>query len=68
MGGIVWRLAMDVLAIGQALEGPSSSVMQYGIGRYIQGDDVHYWDDVLSKDQLDLICGISYVKHGMIYI
>ncbi|KAJ7234858.1 hypothetical protein C8J57DRAFT_1379906 [Mycena rebaudengoi] len=43
MGGIVWRIAVDVLGLDHVLAGPSSS---------------DRWDDMLSPVEADMICGL----------
>jgi hypothetical protein len=65
MGGIVWRLAIETLSIEDVLKGPSLSVSRHGIGRCLPGDGTSYWDDTLSLDQLNLICGLNLIENGM---
>jgi hypothetical protein len=59
-GGIVWRLAINTVEIAQVLSGPSDEVFEYG--RAItdtNGEEL--WDDALSEDELNLICGVYKV-------
>jgi hypothetical protein len=65
MGGIVWRLAIETLSIEDVLKGPSLSVSRHGIGRCLPGDGTSHWDDTLSLDQLNLICGLNLIENGM---
>jgi hypothetical protein len=68
MGGIIWRLAIEILSIEDVLKGPSSSVSLHGIGRCLPSDGIDHWDDMLSVDQLDLICGLNLVENGMFFL
>ncbi|KDQ30234.1 hypothetical protein PLEOSDRAFT_1081782 [Pleurotus ostreatus PC15] len=54
-GGIVWRLARDVVDIGDVLAGPTDHAMIWT--RTVSSDDYAYVDDTLSDYELDLICG-----------
>lgn len=61
-GGIVWRIAMDALgyeyALDEVLRGPSEDCVDFGgIPQYLV-DGTELWDDALSEDELDLICGV----------
>ncbi|KAI0634147.1 hypothetical protein C8Q77DRAFT_1056369 [Trametes polyzona] len=62
-GGIVWRLAVEVLHGGLpdvVTAGPSKDVYSWGQPfRPERGDD--YYDDALSSDELDAICGVNKV-------
>jgi hypothetical protein len=59
-GGIVWRLAIDVLGIDDVLRGPSEDSYQFGVRHNATGL-VPSCDDILSEDELDLICGVYKV-------
>ncbi|RPD52484.1 hypothetical protein L227DRAFT_589669 [Lentinus tigrinus ALCF2SS1-6] len=62
-GGIVWRIALEVLGedgIAAACKGPSTNVYEYSEAfRPPYGED--WYDDVLSRDELDAICGMYKV-------
>ena len=62
-GGIVWRIAMEIMHGGlveAALAGPSEDVYYYGeMYRPDHGDDSY--DDGLTNDELRLICGVYRV-------
>lgn len=63
-GGIVWRLAIDILEPGIVLKGPSEFFELTG-KPYLLGED-EMWDDTLSESELDFICGVFRVpKLGM---
>ncbi|KAI1789776.1 hypothetical protein LXA43DRAFT_892236 [Ganoderma leucocontextum] len=63
-GGIVWRLALEILGAGPSVElaqqGPSSDVWHYGQAFVPSRGDASY-DDALSSDELDVICGVYKV-------
>ncbi|KAI8989149.1 hypothetical protein BD414DRAFT_415633 [Trametes punicea] len=68
-GGIVWRLALEILgedAVSYALKGPSSDVSRYG--RALQPSrGPLYYDDALLPEEIDIICGtykIAESGHG----
>ena len=62
-GGLVWRLALEALGdtfLQHAAKGPSPDVYHYGDRfRPRRGDD--WYDDQLSTDELDVICGVYKV-------
>ncbi|KAK0222259.1 hypothetical protein IW262DRAFT_1270575 [Armillaria fumosa] len=59
-GGLIWRLAHDVEGDRSedfVLTGPSSRVTQIGgVHHTAEGDEL--WDEILTDDQIDIICGI----------
>jgi len=64
-GGIIARLAREVLPNSNALSGPSSEALSGHHARYTYGDEI-YVDDRFLDEELELICG-TYVleKHGV---
>jgi hypothetical protein len=67
-GGIVWRLAklvLDERRDSDALRGPSSDVDIYGKALSLNPSGARFWDDVLSTEELDLICGVHQIYTGM---
>ena len=58
-GGIIARLAREVLPNSNALSGPSSDALSGHRARFIFGDEI-YVDDNFLEDELGLICG-TYV-------
>ena len=54
--GIIWRLAIDVLESDVVLDGPCSYFEWSGQCRLIRSRQL--WDDALSAEELDLICGV----------
>jgi hypothetical protein len=70
VGGIVWRLALDALGYQPALDGPSMDAPVYGCRHSspVLGDTLsseHGYDDSLSPDELDLVCGVYLVDTGL---
>lgn len=66
-GGIVWRIAIESLNLLNAVDGPSEIVFE--LGRCFAGNDgENYWDDWLTDDEIDLICGVYQVKTGAYFI
>ena len=55
-GGIIARLAREVLPNSNALSGPSSEALKGDRARFICDDEI-YVDDDFSDDELRLICG-----------
>lgn len=57
-GGIVWRIAREVIRDGDALAGPSVTLTQDGFGSSIRSLDNSIWgDDSLSHVELEIITG-----------
>lgn len=58
-GGIVWRLAIELFrdrAEDVVVNGPSDDVIRFGSSMSYSGNE--YWDDALTDDEMDLICGV----------
>jgi len=65
-GGIIGRLAKEHLAIESACLGPSSSVTIHRIGFNITDNTGKmYWDDQLTEDEVNVICGLHRCYTGM---
>jgi len=66
-GGIVWRLSKGFLGIEEVLLGPSDTSKEYGFG-LLDNDPSSpgnkLCDDMLSKNELDLICGLHSSATG----
>ncbi|KAF7365943.1 hypothetical protein MVEN_00469700 [Mycena venus] len=63
-GGVVARIARAVLTFEDALLGPSDDVTYHGVHLINKRFDETYWDDQLTADELDLICGVYHVATG----
>ncbi|THH10985.1 hypothetical protein EW146_g8202 [Bondarzewia mesenterica] len=59
--GIMWRITVQVLKLGIVLLGPSKYIFQTRDAVVLGPVHAPLWDDALSKDELDLICGIYKV-------
>jgi hypothetical protein len=59
-GGILWRLAQDVVSEKAVTRGPSTSVSVDGSVLGSIGD-FHLVDDALSSSEMDVICGVYFV-------
>ncbi len=59
-GGIVWRLAEEVIGIDECLEGPSVETLVHRRGHVYPTADPSFdlCDDDLSTVELDIICGV----------
>ncbi|TDL14815.1 hypothetical protein BD410DRAFT_693857, partial [Rickenella mellea] len=63
-GGIVWRLAIETLGSTAALSGPSQEVFTCGHQIILANGDA-WWDDDLTSEELDLICGKYRISTGI---
>ncbi|KAG6839301.1 hypothetical protein C0991_004046 [Blastosporella zonata] len=61
-GGLVARLAHDIVPLREVHQGPLDNVYQDGI--FIGKDGTGYYDDVLSAAEINLICGVYRVETG----
>jgi hypothetical protein len=61
-GGIIWRLAKDIVPEVAAMNGPSSEVAN--TGQAIMCEGKYLWDDQLMEEELNLICGVYKVYTG----
>ncbi|KAJ7666671.1 hypothetical protein DFH06DRAFT_1383929 [Mycena polygramma] len=65
-GGIVGQLARQIVDEKTASRGPSSDVFLNGICLCDGHSEGAYWDDVLTEQNIDLICGVYEVATGRI--
>lgn len=65
-GGIILRIAKEHLSPEPAGMGPSSAVTDFclGFGTEDHINGCLYWDDQLSEDELDIICGTHHLHTG----
>jgi hypothetical protein len=59
-GGILWRLAQDVVSEKAVTRGPSTSVSVAG-SVLCSVKKFHLVDDGLSSSEMDIICGVYFV-------
>ncbi|KAL0563928.1 hypothetical protein V5O48_018129 [Marasmius crinis-equi] len=67
MGGIVARLARDAVNPKDVLDGPTPDVdKEWGKGEcFTPGEGMKvYWDDVLTEEEINLVCGVYDVAKG----
>ena len=60
-GGIIWRIAMEVLSEEAVLLGPSDDI---NVTYTLCIADINYADDDLTSDELELICGVYKVLNS----
>ncbi|EEB89416.1 hypothetical protein MPER_12486 [Moniliophthora perniciosa FA553] len=68
-GGILARLACDAVDDATVCSGPTENVMvPGGMGECLRVVHGHegYWDDQLSEDEIDLICGVYEITSGTV--
>jgi hypothetical protein len=63
-GGIVARIAREALSVEDVDRGPSDSVFEDGLCLESSPLSLAYWDDCLTGDEVDLICGVYRVDTG----
>jgi hypothetical protein len=65
MGGIVSRLTREAALYDQVWYGPSDDVLLEGICFWSGASSTPaYWDDRLTEDELNLVCGVYKVDTG----
>ena len=62
-GGLVGRLAREVVSFDEVFQGCSENVYESGI--FISPGGTGYYDDVLSEQEINLICGVHHVGRGL---
>ena len=71
-GGIIWRLAVDglgSLSESLVLDGPSLDVLQHGHTVKCGNNKQNWlWDDALSNQDRDIICGIYKVYTSQFFL
>ncbi|KAJ6597985.1 hypothetical protein B0H10DRAFT_1693939, partial [Mycena sp. CBHHK59/15] len=58
-GGIVWRLACNILSSDTVFTGPSVAAVKHQFESSLISTDM--WDDILIEEELNLICGMHRV-------
>jgi len=66
--GLIWRIAMDSIALGVALRGPSKLAREFG-DLVADPTGKQFVNDNLSEDEMDLICGkwVIYTGQGGLF-
>jgi len=65
-GGLLWRLALEHLGEESASFGPSSAVLEHGLGFVCTMQNQVFGDDELTHDEIAVICGLYYQCTGML--
>ncbi|KAJ7166518.1 hypothetical protein C8R43DRAFT_877968, partial [Mycena crocata] len=63
-GGIIGRLARAVVPDEEVLRGPSDDATINGICLWDGHSQQAYWDDTLTEQEIDLICGVYHISTG----
>ncbi|KAJ3897837.1 hypothetical protein F5879DRAFT_1072835 [Lentinula edodes] len=61
-GGIISRLAREVVDVNDVCDGPTGHALQegeYSLCVWEAGQNRAFWDDQLTNEEMDLICGLS---------
>jgi len=67
MGGIVARLARDVVSYETVCLGPSDNVEYDGLQLSHQSQMLAFFDDQLTEDDVNVICGVYKVDTGELF-
>ncbi|KAJ6484901.1 hypothetical protein C8R45DRAFT_931335 [Mycena sanguinolenta] len=65
-GGIIGRLAREDVPQARACLGPSSEVFYTGARFWDGHSQTAYWDDALTDQEIDLICGVYEIATGRV--
>ncbi|KAK7030162.1 hypothetical protein R3P38DRAFT_2524007, partial [Favolaschia claudopus] len=63
-GGIIARIAREVLTIEDGLLGPGDEVTRNGICFWDGHTPGALWDDQLTEDEIDIVCGVYHIATG----
>ncbi|KAJ7823324.1 hypothetical protein B0H14DRAFT_2370220 [Mycena olivaceomarginata] len=63
-GGIVGRLACTLISDAEVLWGPTDEVTVDGLCMWDGHSEYAYWDDYLTDQEIDLICGVYHISTG----
>ncbi|KAJ7475550.1 hypothetical protein B0H11DRAFT_1727461 [Mycena galericulata] len=63
-GGIIRRLAFEVVDNTLASVGPGSEVFETGVRFWDGSSSAAYWDDTLTDQEIDIICGVYEIATG----
>ncbi|KAK7036723.1 hypothetical protein VNI00_011388 [Paramarasmius palmivorus] len=68
VGGIVGRIARNIVVEELVLRGPSENVQETG-AFFTDDGQSGYWDDQLTEDEVDAICGVYDIRmKGQFYL
>lgn len=63
-GSLVTRLARDIVSFDDVYNGPTENIFETGFYLYREDTPFGLWDDCLTEDELDLICGVYRIDTG----
>ncbi|KAJ7655292.1 hypothetical protein DFH06DRAFT_497154 [Mycena polygramma] len=63
-GGVIGRIARAEVSLEAVFRGPNDNVLADGICLWDGHSTSAYWDDCLTEEETDLICGIYHVATG----
>jgi hypothetical protein len=64
-GGIIGRLCLEDINDDRASQGPSDEVLENGVRFWDGQSQTAYWDDALTPQEIDLICGVYVLPTGL---
>lgn len=64
-GGILWRLSVQSIDLEYVMAGPSEEVCATTSSMKIKGLNGQYFDDELTSDEVDIVCGVYKIYTGM---
>ncbi|KAJ7658216.1 hypothetical protein DFH06DRAFT_978677 [Mycena polygramma] len=63
-GGIIGRLARAVVSVDDVVRGPTDDASIAGVYFWDGHSQFAYWDDCLTEQEIDLICGVYHISTG----
>ncbi|KAJ6462400.1 hypothetical protein DFH09DRAFT_930757 [Mycena vulgaris] len=63
-GGVIGRIARSEASVEDVFRGPSDQVLDQGICLWDGSSSYAYWDDCLTDQEIDLVCGVYHVATG----
>jgi hypothetical protein len=69
-GGVIWRLVVASVSPSDVLSGPTAAISlhNYGLALGESEHGQHLWDDFVSPEELDQICGTYFCYTGKLYL
>jgi hypothetical protein len=63
-GGVVGRIARSEVSVEDVVAGPTDDVLLDGVRLWDGHSSSAYWDDCLTSQEIDLVCGVYHVATG----
>ncbi|KAJ8077489.1 hypothetical protein PM082_001920 [Marasmius tenuissimus] len=67
-GGLMSRIAKEVVTEEDVVHGPEVPNVFYRGKCFFEDSGIGYWDDYLTEEEVDLICGVYYFATGKSFI